>query len=264
MIIRKEQLEAFERSAIQAFEERTYQHLQQWFPHHCELLGEAQMRRVILYGWQKAKIYELTAECCVRSYIEFMCLLGGGFDSDILLPWAADILKDRSSDQIVRGDQLYHRTWEYVDRVAKDYRDASGQPTTDRFMKDLRQIRHHADTLITPPAAPSFVESQWMRLQRLFPAKCEYAGQHRVRESIATGVDAAHSYGITTERGLILYTSMSFVLGGGFDDDPLLPWASAALRDPAIENEGQRVDRLYAQGVSFLRRWWKTSSGQEI
>ena len=257
-------MEALEQSAIQAFEGRTYRHLEQWFPHHCDLLGEEQMRRVVALGWQKAKGYGLTAECCVRSYIDLMCLVGGGFDSDILLPWAIDILKDRSCDQVTRGDRLYDKTWDYVDHIAKDYRDASGRPTTNRFMDDLRQIRRHADTTITPSGTPAFVESQWLRLQRLFPAKCEYVSQSLVRESIASGIGAANSYEIFTERGLILYTGMRFVLGGGFDGDPLLPWASATLRDSAIADEGQKVDKLYARGVSFLKRWWKLSSGQEI
>ncbi len=264
MIVRKEQTETLERSAIDAFERRTYLHLQQWFPHHCELLGEDQMRQVVRRGWRKANSYEFTAECCVRSYIEFMCLLGGGFDSDILLPWAAEILKDRSSDDVVRGDRLYHKIWDYIDHVAKDYRDADGQPTTARFMNDLRQIRHNGNEVITPARIASLVESQWTRLQRLFPAKCEYVGQPGVREGIVTGFASAQGYGITTERGLVLFSGMSFVLGGGFDKDPLLPWASATLQDSAIQNQDKRVEKLYAEGVSFLRRWWNLSSGQEI
>ncbi len=69
MIIRRQQMDAFERVSAKGFEARTYVHLQQWFPHHCKLLGEAQIRVAILYGWQKAVSYNLTAECCVRSYI---------------------------------------------------------------------------------------------------------------------------------------------------------------------------------------------------
>jgi hypothetical protein len=264
LIIRKQQMEAFERSTVRAFEDRTYRHLRQWFPHHCELLGEEQMRHVISHGWQKANSYELTAECCVRSYIEFMCLLGGGFDCDVLLPWAARILKDRSDEQIIRGDRLYHQTWRYIDHIAKDYRDASGQPTTARFMSDLRQLRHGGNEMITPSGTPAFVESQAMRLELLFPAKCEFVGPAILREAIDTGVTSARDYGIVARRGLILFTAMKFVLGGGFDDDPLLPWASPTLRDPAITDQERRIDKLYAEGVSFLGRWWKLSSGQEV
>src|SRR5947207_15760661 len=111
-------MEGFEEATSKAFEKGTYRQRQRWSLQHCQLLGEEQMRRVIRHGWKKANSYNLTAECCVRSYIEFMCMLGGGFDIDILLPWAAEILNDKSSsDQIARGDRLYHQTWDYIDHV---------------------------------------------------------------------------------------------------------------------------------------------------
>lgn len=47
LVIRSVQMEAFEVAAIQALEDRTYKHLQKYFPGHCLLLGEEQMRRVI-------------------------------------------------------------------------------------------------------------------------------------------------------------------------------------------------------------------------
>ena len=263
LVIRKQQMEALENASTRAFENRTYLHLQQWFPHHCELLGEDQMRRVIRYGWQKANSYELTAECCVRSYIEFMCLLGGGLDTDILLPWAAEILNDKSTpDQVARGDRLYHKTWDYIDHIAHDYRDAAGQPTTARFMDDLRQLRHGGDETVSLAGMPQFLQSLEMRLQRLFPAKCAYVGEENVRRAVANGVVSARVYGITTERGAILFTAMRFVLGGGFDQDLLLPWASATLNDPALPDQYKRADRLYAEGMSFLRRWWGLSSAR--
>jgi hypothetical protein len=261
LIIRRSQILALERSALKAFEDRTYAHLQKWFPHHCELLGEDQMRRVIGHGWQKANSYGLTSECCVRSYIEFMCLLGGGFDSDILLPWAAEILNGGSSSgQVARGDRLYNKTWDYIDRIANDYRDASGQPTTARFMPDLRQLRYGNDEIVTAAAMPQFLQSLHVRFQRLFPAKCDYVGHENVRKAVVAGVESAKTYGIGAERGTILFASMTFVLGGGFDQDLLLPWASATLRDPAIPDQYKRADKLYAEGVSFLGRWWDLSS----
>jgi len=264
LVVRQEQMKVLERAAIQAFEDRTYRHLQQWFPHHCELLGEDQVRRVIRHGWQKANSYDLTAECCVRSYIEFMCLLGGGFDTDILLPWAAEILNDKSSsDQVARGDRLYHRTWDYIDHIARDYRDAAGRPTTARFMDDLRGLRDGGEETVLPAALPRFLTLLEMRFQRLFPAKCAYVGEARVRQAVAAGVKEASGYGIMTERGATLFTAMKFVLGGGFDTDLLLPWASATLNDRSVTNQRSRVDKLYRESVAFLRRWWDLSSGTE-
>jgi hypothetical protein len=264
VIIRTAQIEAFERAAVSAFEDRTYAHLQDFFPHHCKLLGEDQMRRVIKRGWEKSKSYDLTAECCVRSYIDLMCILGGGFDSDTLLPWAVEILNDKSStDQLARGDRLYHKAWDYVDHIAADYRDVSGRPTTARFLPDLRELRYGNDEVITDSGMPQFLKSLQLRFKRLFPAKCDYVGDGNLSKVVLTGVESANTYGITAERGAILFVSMRFILGSGFDKDLLLPWASAALLDRAIPDQYKRVDKLYADGVSFLRQWWNSSSGKE-
>jgi len=257
LTIRETQMRAFEAAAIRAFEDRTYKHLQKYFPGHCLLLGEEQMRRVIQQGWQKAKSHDLTAECCVRSYIEFMCRLGSEFDSDPLLPWAMEILNDKTTlDQVERGDRLYDKAWDYIDHIARDYRDATGQPTTARFVGELRRLRHERDDVLAPGAIPSFSRDLIERIENIFPAKCRYVGEERVSELIPRGIETARAYGITTERGVMLFTVLMFVLGNGFADDLLLPWASATLNDKGITNQIDRVDRLYVEGVGFLKRWW--------
>ena len=264
LTIRKTQMDALESAAIRAFEDRTYEHLQKHFPGHCTLLGEEQMRRVIQHGWMKAKSYDLTPESCVRSYIEFMCLLGSGFDADPLLPWAAEILNDKiTSDQVARGDRLYSRAWEYIDRVIPDYRDATGQPTTARFVGELQQLRNESDDVLPSDSMPTFSRELIARLERVFPAKCRYIGEERVSGLIPAGVEAAAKYGITGRRGVTLFIALMFVLGAGFDRDLLLPWASATLNDATITEQKKRVDKLYVEGLDCLRRWWEAGHGPE-
>lgn len=258
LTMQKKQMEAIESAAIRAFETRTLAHLQEYFPGHCKLLGEAQMRRVIRFGWDKAKSYELTAECCVRTYIEFMCLLGGRFDTNPLMPWAAEILNDRSSpDQVVRGDRLYDRAHEYIRHLVPDYRDEKGEPVTERFVNDLTRLRTTPDTLVPPNALATFAGDVKAKLRRVFPAKFNYVGEHAVTAVIADGIPQAARYGINGERGLTLFITLMFVLGPGFDDDPLLPWPSKILNDNTITTEKKRVDRLYIKAIGTLRRWWK-------
>lgn len=264
LVIRTEQTEVLAAAAMRTFEERTYMHLQRYFPRHCLLLGEEQMHCVIQMGWQKAKSYDLTAECCVRSYIEFMCLLGSGFDTDPLLPWAARILNDKVTfGQVERGDRLYDQTWDYIDYISRDYLDTTGKPTTERFMDEIRSLRQGRNDVLTQSAYPNFAHDLTWRIKTFFPAKCQYVGEQRVRNLIARGVEMARTYGITTDRGITLFTLLLFVLGNGFADDPLLPWAKATLNDKGIASEIDRVDRIYAEGVRFLRRWWDSAPDRE-
>lgn len=264
LTIRETQMGEFEAAAIRAFEDRTYKHLQKYFPGHCLLLGEEQMRRVIQQGLQKAQSHDLTAECCIRSYIEFMCLLGSGFDTDPLLPWAAIILNDRVTfGQVERGDRLYDQVWDYIDHISQDYRDKSGKPTTARFMGEIRNLRHGHDDILTQSTYPNFAHDLTWKIKTVFPAKCQYVGEQRVRNLIPRGVKSARIYGITTDRGVTLFTMLMFVLGSGFANDPLLPWAQATLNDKRITDQTARVDRLYAEGVGFLKRWWDSAPVRE-
>lgn len=262
LTIRKTQMEALESAAIRAFEDRTYAHLQKYFPGHCMLLGEEAMRRVIQHGWMKAKSYDITAECCVRSYIEFMCLLGSGFDTDPLLPWAAEILNDKTWDQVARGDRLYDRARIYIQHLIPDYRDSSGKPVTARFVGELRQLKHESDEPLATTTIPTFSHELAERLENVFPAKSRYVGEKRVRDHIGAAIEAAKDYGITGPRGVTLFTTLMFVLGREFDKDMLLPWASATLNDDTITEQKKRVDKLYVEGVGALRRWWDTAHGE--
>ena len=265
LVIRKVQLDSLEDTAIRAFEDRTYAHLMKYFPGHCEIVGEEQMRRVIQHGWMKAKSYELTAECCVRSYIEFMCLLGSGFDADPLLPWASEILSEKiAADQVERSDRLYDRAWEYVQHVVPDYRDASGNPITARFAEELRRLRRESDEPLAANELSGFHTQLVARLQQVFPAKCGYVGDDRVRSLAATAIETANRYRITGARGVTLVTVFMFVLGSSFDNDLLLPWASATLSDNTLTDQKKKVDGLFMEGVHLLRRWWKTPHEQEV
>jgi len=258
LTLRQEQMDALEQAAVRDFEDRTYAHLQQYFPTHCDMLGRERMVRVIHYGWKQSEGYYLTAECCVRSYIEFMCLLGSHFDTDPLLPWAAEILNDISGDQVARGDLLYDRSWEYIRRLVPDYRNADGTPNTARFVIEMRQLRQEPDAAVRLDAMPAFTRALHERIARVFPAKHGVVGAALTDDVIHGSIATAAGYGIRGTRGLTLFAVLSFVLGSGFHDDLLLPWASAALNDTGAADEKRKVDQLFAGGVDFLRTWWRS------
>jgi hypothetical protein len=193
-----------------------------------------------------------------------MCLLGSGFDTDPLLPWAAEILNDKTtSDHVARGDRLYSRAWEYIAGVIPDYRDATGQPITPRFVGELKQLRNESDDTLTADYIPTYSRELIARLERVFPAKCRYVGNDRVSALIPAGIEAAARYGITGQRGITLFIALMFVLGRGFDRDPLLPWASEILNDATITEQNKRVTKLYGEGLDCLSRWWRAGHGPE-
>ena len=55
LIIRKSQMEAFEKIAVRRFEDGLLDHLRTFFPKHAAALGEKQLSRVMRYGLQRAE-----------------------------------------------------------------------------------------------------------------------------------------------------------------------------------------------------------------
>ena len=254
----------FNKARFRRFEDRTYAHLKAYFPRHCQILGERQIRSVIRDGWKKANQHGLTQERCTRAYIDFMFLLGSGFSTDLLLPWATKILNDKAiTDQVTRMDRLYDRVWTYIGHIAFDYRDAKGEPITARFVEEIRQLRRESNAKLKRANFPRFSHALERRLKRVFPAKYKHVGQTRVRKLISRARTRAKKYGITSERGVVIFTAQMFVLGGGFDRDLLLPWISKVLTNPKIPNQDQRVDQLLSVSVKGLRTWWDSAGSRK-
>ncbi len=255
--IRSEQVQVFEQAAVRNFEDRMIEHLKKFARKHFKILSEAEIRGIIRYGWERANTHRFTSERSVRFYVELMLMLGSSFDSDPQMPWAAEILGDESMlDEAERIDRLYDKAWDYVDHVILDYQDANGNVDPTRFVEQIRQVRHERNEDLQPSALPEFYKRVIARLNQTFPKKCDYVGELSIRRLIQRAVESASSYNITTERGVMLFIAMMFVLGSGFDKDPQLPWVSAILRDQSVTDQSKKVDQLLSAAIDCLKRWW--------
>lgn len=255
--IRTEQMKAFQLAGIRMFEDRMVAHLEDFAPSHFKILEEADIRKAIRFGMARAQDHGFTTERNLRLYIEKIFMLGSGFDSDPQFPWAAEILGDHTSlSDDRRMDRLSDTAWDYVNHVIPDYSEGEGNGKCGRLIDQLRKIRCEPDDVLAPGAVAQFSEDVAFRLGWVFPSKSSYVGEPCIERLIARAIRSANSYGITTQRGVLVFVVMMFVLGSGFDDDPLVPWASVTLNDPDITGESQRVERLFAGAVACLKRWW--------
>lgn len=246
--IRESQIQSFERAAVQSFELRTVEHLNGSFPKHCGILGDPGVREVILIGSEKAGGYKITTESGIWLYLDLMFLLGAGFDEDLLLPWAAEILKNerikRESDRIER---LHDRAMEYLDRV-------SG-PNNEYIDEAQRRIGNFRLDSAPPSSTAEFYEYVIRKLNHIFPQKCEYLGELNLRRFVQRGIESAKSHGLAEERGWFVYLGLMFMLGSGFDADPLFGWAKDVLMDQDIVDPSVKVERLYGAAMNYLSQW---------
>ncbi len=92
LIIRKDQEELFAKREEDRFVSSMLTHLQEFFPEESASAGESGLRKLIDSGIQRSAAYSILAERDVCQYIDLMCVLGAGFDTDESLPWAQEIL----------------------------------------------------------------------------------------------------------------------------------------------------------------------------
>lgn len=255
--IRPQQFDVFAQAAFRNFEDRMIEHLKRFSPSHFKILEEADVRRAIRYGWERAQAHRLTSERSVGLYVQTMFMLGSNFDADPQFPWAAETLDDETTpDEAARVDRLSEKAWDYVEHVLPDFPAGDGSAEDSRMIEELRRIRREPQEVLAPSDMPEVYARSLARLCEAFPKKCEYVGHDNLRRLLQRATETVDAYGLNTERGVMLCLALMFVLGSGFDADPLLPWASAALKDQSVAGRNERVKRLYAGAVSCLRRWW--------
>ena len=266
MIIRREQMRAFEQAAARGFEERMLARIREFFPKHARLVGEAQLRLLVKLALDKAQSHLLTTERNVALYLDLMCLLGSAFDSDPQMPWAADILADRSfPTQDAQADLLHERGWGFAQKISEDFKDLIEKNDSSRLIVALRDIGRFSLSELPTQAAPQLANQLSSNIKSALPVRCEAIGEDCLGLVLRRAFESAARYGIKNERGVSLFAALSLVVGAGFDNDPQLPWASRVLSEASTAADPiSRTRRLHREAVECLRQWWDIGAGVEV
>jgi hypothetical protein len=227
----------FDEEVRRQFEAEMLVHLKRFAPPACELLGDDQVRKVIRFGLERARLHGFTNRGPLRFYVELIFLLGGDFDTDPLLPWAGKILDDPAEhDQMRRADHLHERTMEYVEAI-----------TGPESRYEIAAMRRAVDLPLEVPAVAGrdFEQQVIDRLRAIYPEKCDYVGEEAIRTLIPGGVRLARSHSVSSDRGVAVFIGLMFALGHGFARDPKFPWIEAALTDPGPTDPDRRVHQIH-------------------
>jgi hypothetical protein len=251
LVIRDSQMLAFEQGAVRNFENQLIEHLKEFFPKHCEILGEEQVRKVIRLGTERAGQYELVSERDLYLYVGLMFMLGSYFDQDPQLPWAAKILEDENIvDPSVRADRLHDRAMTFLN-------EATGQESQylERALSKGRKLPASALSRTGEDRQLSFGDYLLKLLYDWYPEKYQAVGDPAIRQLIRQGYQAARGYGLTDEKGITVYLGLMFLLGGGFDRDPQYPWAETVLRDAKLIDPIEKGESLHQSALAYLAQW---------
>lgn len=280
LVIRKSQVKVFEQVAAQRFEAGLLDHLRTFFPEQAAALGTAQLGKVVRYGLQRAESRGLRTERGLYLYLALMFMLGSAFDEDPQLAWMTLLQPPAPPPSTEEPQQAVPPPAEAVPTPAvpppeetepapsPETPDTRIVPLYEQAMAFLDQtagpdnefLRHTLGLLRHPqvfeglPAAPSFGHRVLLLLQTLAPEKYKALGDGALRALVRSGYEAAKYHGVTTESGMMNYLALAFVLGSGFDRDPLYPWAAAVLTDPGLADPAQRGAALRETALKALEK----------
>lgn len=246
LIIRKEQLEQFERDAFRRFEDDMVSHLKDFAPHHFGIIGDGGTRDVIRLGAARAANYGFTNRGPVRFYIELMFMLGSYFDTDPTLPWAREVLCDTLViDQMERADLLHEHLLLYLQKVAG--------PENQYIIKALQRMRGVTSEAVLATGG-DFEETMLSHMRSVHPERCDHVGERPLKFLIQWAVAASNRSAIGTQRGRVLFVALMFAMGHGFANDPLFPWVRRTINDPRVADADKRAERLERKGLVYLER----------
>jgi hypothetical protein len=243
LIVRKEQMKAFEDVSERNFENEIIKHIRDYFPIHWRTAGEEALRRVVRLGIMQAEQYGLLGEREIYLYVSLMLYLGSHFHMDPLIPWAARYLTDKAAtNSFQRIEKTFDRAMRYLNQcegMSSEYLVSALKRAKTR-LKDLSALPNDDPVLL---------------LSLLYPEKCYTVGRGCVRTLIEKSRLAAKRYGIACNQGVNLYTCLAFFVGHGFDRDPQYPWAAEALGQGSGGSESETTAKLHGSALNLFEQW---------
>jgi hypothetical protein len=245
MTIRPSQIAEFERADAPHVATRLTRHAREAFPKHCAYLGDAGVEEAVRYAFKQGASHKLTLASSIQLFLDLMFLLGRGFDHDVQLPWAEQILGDRSiGDELARMKTLHAKAIDYLDKV-------SGP--NNEFI-DAAQVRIGKESPEISRSGAEFEKDMMERLNRVFPEKCTYLGEDVLKQAIQRGIALARQYELKQGKAVVVLIGLTFMLGSHFDKDPQFAPINRALNE-STGDPGARADTLYRTSIEYLKQW---------
>jgi hypothetical protein len=235
MIIRPEQMAAFEEAAARNFRQELAEHCREFAPGLAEQAGAGNVRRFVDKGVEKTTASGFTLRGPTRLYVELMLAFGWEFEADAQLHWAR---QEKKEDQMERAQALQEASAAYADRVMG--------PKREHAIAALGRLARLSPGLWQRLSGP-FDARLAQLLSALFPEKFEYAGPAGIRTLIPRAVDTASQAGVKLEGAVVALATLMFFFGQGAASDPMYPWIAATLTDPKTPNPQDRLAKLYEQ-----------------
>ena len=245
LTLRQEQVEKFQQHHLQVFEDDMVEHLTKTQAEHWKIMGDSDGRRVIRLGIDQAKQYGFISRGPVRFYIDLMFLFGSYFDTDPQHAWASTALANPEGFyEAAIADRLFEAMNDYYARVVDPERDSLRTATQGLLQKRIEDV-------LKPGVNPE--ELILETLHSVCPLRSEYSGDALLRRMIRNSFDLAGKYELATDKGRVLFATLTFAVGHGFYKDPLNGWLVRRLENKRWPDPNRRVDDLASKSLLYLK-----------
>lgn len=245
MLIRSAQIELFDNADTPHFTSKLTAHIRDDFPQHSAVLGDEGVREVVRYGMAQSKTHQFTQQSTVSLFTDLTLLLGRHFDTDPQIPWASWMLSaDAALPELERGQRLHTAATAYLNEVsgpANEFIDAA----QSRLLNEPVQIN--------ATSSAAFGKDVSQRLDRVWPEKNRQLTEESRSALIRDAVAKARLYKIESQTGALMCIVMMFLLGSGFDKDPMFAWAQKILSSD-LERDA-KLQQLHQASMTCLRQW---------
>jgi glucose-6-phosphate 1-dehydrogenase len=106
LVIRDEQIEAFDESMLRSFKNRMLLHLRTACPEESLNMSDEELRTLIQGGIDKAESYQIFEDNDMRRFLEYMLILSPDFDQDSSFPEIQEILNHEEMDGTEKMDEI--------------------------------------------------------------------------------------------------------------------------------------------------------------
>lgn len=97
-----------------------------------------------------------------------------------------------------------------------------------------------------------YVHDLGVRLGERSPLLVRSFGEGQLHQVVSSAVAAAEARGFTNRGPIRLYLDLCIAFGSGFADDPMFPWARAALGRPDPDTQDERAEALYTRSCAAM------------
>ena len=225
------------------FERDMAAYLKQYFPFEA---AHSDLDRWVRTGLAKAgQLGFTTCQQCAM-FLALTAMLGGGFDEDPLIPWAAEMVSNPRESADDRLSRVYDKGIEFLS--------ATGGRKCAWLVRAKLRVRRQdmrLDAGISRGAVPVRIREL---LAGMYPEKARVAGESALKKLVALAMARARARAAETFESALIHATHMFYLGAGFDHDPCYPWAGNTLDGEDGGPADRRYRRMHQLSLDYLDR----------